>query len=176
MLREDKNAGFYWERRVLLSRVHYFQGTGAPEPVRLSRRRLAGFIRDQNRQPVAVAVDGRRTWWWFEDRFYWDDEGYGPEDIRALVRARQRRSQRQLERAHELLHLEELPEGPTRSPIPREVRRAVFLRDGGACTQCGSTFELQYDHVLPVSRGGATTADNLQILCSECNREKSDDL
>lgn len=64
--------------------------------------------------------------------------------------------------------------GPHREPIPREVRRAVFTRDGGKCVECGSTFDLQYDHVLPVAHGGATTVENLQILCSDCNRRKSD--
>lgn len=35
---------------------------------------------------------------------------------------------------------------------------------------------LQYDHVLPVALGGATTVENLQLLCADCNRRKSDSL
>ena len=66
--------------------------------------------------------------------------------------------------------------GGTREPIPREMRRAIFERDGGKCAQCGSNFDLQYDHVLPVALGGATTIDNLQLLCGDCNREKGADL
>jgi hypothetical protein len=57
-----------------------------------------------------------------------------------------------------------------------ELRRAVFERDGGKCTECGSTFDLQYDHVIPVALGGATTADNLELLCADCNRSKGADL
>jgi 5-methylcytosine-specific restriction endonuclease McrA len=60
--------------------------------------------------------------------------------------------------------------------IPREMRRAVFERDGGKCAQCGSNFDLQYDHVLPVALGGATTIDNLQLPCGDCNREKGADV
>jgi 5-methylcytosine-specific restriction endonuclease McrA len=56
------------------------------------------------------------------------------------------------------------------------MRRAVFERDGGKCAQCGSNFDLQYDHVLPVALGGATTIDNLQLLCGDCNREKGADV
>ena len=64
-----------------------------------------------------------------------------------------------------------------REPIPREMRRAVFVRDGGKCAQCGSNFDLQYDHVLPVALGGATTTiDNLQLLCGDCNRAKGADV
>ena len=59
-----------------------------------------------------------------------------------------------------------------REPIPRDVRRAVFERDAGRCVSCGSAFEIQYDHVIPFSLGGASTAENLQILCGDCNRSK----
>jgi DNA repair exonuclease SbcCD ATPase subunit len=64
--------------------------------------------------------------------------------------------------------------GRGREPVPVEVRRAVYERDGGRCVQCGSGFDLQYDHILPVKLGGATTLDNVQILCADCNREKRD--
>ena len=61
---------------------------------------------------------------------------------------------------------------PRRAPIPRDVRLAVWERDGGRCVDCGSDFELQYDHVIPFSVGGATTVANLQLLCAGCNRDK----
>ncbi len=56
------------------------------------------------------------------------------------------------------------------------MRRAVFRRDGGRCAACGSEELLQFDHVIPVALGGASTADNLQLLCAPCNREKGDAL
>jgi 5-methylcytosine-specific restriction endonuclease McrA len=52
------------------------------------------------------------------------------------------------------------------------VRRAVFERDGGRCVGCGAEFDLQYDHVIPVALGGASTAENLELLCAPCNRRK----
>ena len=63
-----------------------------------------------------------------------------------------------------------------RGSIPREIRLAIFQRDGGKCVECGGTFDLQYDHIIPVALGGATTAQNLQLLCAGCNREKGADL
>jgi hypothetical protein len=56
--------------------------------------------------------------------------------------------------------------------IPQSVKIAVAARDGGKCRECGSSEDLQYDHVIPWSRGGANTVNNVQLLCGECNRRK----
>ena len=39
--------------------------------------------------------------------------------------------------------------------------RAVFEREGGQCVECSSKFDFQYDHLIPVALGNATTVDNL---------------
>ncbi|MFI5716336.1 TerD family protein [Nocardia sp. NPDC051750] len=56
--------------------------------------------------------------------------------------------------------------------IPQEVKAEVWQRDGGRCVECGESHYLEFDHIIPLSRGGATSATNLQILCRGCNREK----
>ena len=52
------------------------------------------------------------------------------------------------------------------------MRKAVFDRDSGRCVQCGSNFDIQYDHIIPFAMGGSATVQNLQILCAGCNQEK----
>ena len=61
-----------------------------------------------------------------------------------------------------------------RDPIPEDVKLIVWTRDGGACVRCGSREQLQFDHVIPVAKGGATTEANVQLLCQPCNLRKSD--
>ena len=60
-----------------------------------------------------------------------------------------------------------------RPHIPQEVVDAVYKRDGGRCVRCGSTENLQLDHIVPFLKGGATSVENLQLLCQKCNLEKS---
>ena len=60
-----------------------------------------------------------------------------------------------------------------RSPIPQEVKDKVWNRDGGKCVQCGSNKNLEFDHIIPHSKGGANTYRNIQLLCEPCNRSKS---
>lgn len=64
--------------------------------------------------------------------------------------------------------------GDDRTSIPSEVRREVWRRDGGRCVRCGSRERLEYDHIIPVARGGSNTARNVELLCEACNRRKSD--
>ncbi len=56
--------------------------------------------------------------------------------------------------------------------IPSHIAREVWERDGGTCVICGSPSELHYDHIIPLSKGGSTTADNLQLLCKSHNLSK----
>lgn len=62
--------------------------------------------------------------------------------------------------------------GSGREPISAAVRREVWRRDGGQCVDCGSRERLEYDHIVPVSRGGAHTARNIELRCETCNRRK----
>lgn len=169
MLREVKGAGFAC-RWTALGRRFLVVEDGRAGSVTWSRRAFAALRAGQAERPVGLFARGTRAYWAFEDRIYSEDEGLGSEDVLALVRDRERRARRKLERAHAALSAE----GPAsrRRVVSREVRRVVFERDGGRCVECGSRFDLQYDHVIPVALGGADTVANLQLLCAPCNQGK----
>jgi len=65
-----------------------------------------------------------------------------------------------------------------RALMTSRLREKIKQRDGYACKMCGVSVEkepnllLEIDHIIPVSRGGMTTEDNLQTLCWRCNRSK----
>jgi 5-methylcytosine-specific restriction endonuclease McrA len=61
----------------------------------------------------------------------------------------------------------------SREPIPESIRFVVWRRDEGKCVKCGSNKSLEFDHIIPFSKGGSNTERNLQLLCEKCNREKS---
>jgi 5-methylcytosine-specific restriction endonuclease McrA len=64
--------------------------------------------------------------------------------------------------------------------VPRDAqrrkitRRAVFARDDWTCQYCGSRGNLTVDHVIPRSKGGASSWENIVASCAPCNRRKAD--
>lgn len=61
-----------------------------------------------------------------------------------------------------------------REQIPDEVKIFVWRRDEGKCIRCGNNERLEFDHIIPVIKGGSNTERNIQLLCENCNRTKSD--
>jgi hypothetical protein len=59
-----------------------------------------------------------------------------------------------------------------RKAIKPEIKNQVWNRDGGRCVRCGTNQKLEFDHIIPHSKGGADTYRNLQLLCESCNRSK----
>lgn len=65
-----------------------------------------------------------------------------------------------------------------RALMTSKLRQHIKERDGYTCKHCGASLEqephllLEIDHIIPVSKGGLTTEDNLQTLCWRCNRSK----
>jgi len=126
--------------------------------------------------PSAVAHEGDRTLWHTADGWFWEDDGLDAEAVALLLWDRTRRLDHRIERLRKIKAREDQLEGARRERIPPEVRSFVWERDEGRCVQCGAEDDLQFDHVIPVARGGGNAENNLQILCGNCNRQKSDSI
>ncbi len=60
--------------------------------------------------------------------------------------------------------------------IPQSVQINVIARDGKVCAMCGENIspeEVQFDHIIPYSKGGSSDESNIRVLCEECNKKRS---
>ena len=100
-------------------------------------------------------------------------EDLDPGEVLALIKAQEGKKKLKIARAKSVAAMEDqLDEVGHRPRIPRDVKIQVWQRDRGRCGECGSDRNLEYDHIIPHSFGGSDTERNIQLLCSECNREK----
>jgi hypothetical protein len=97
--------------------------------------------------------------------------------IKHVVYGAADRAKRELERIQQEVDAFTNP-GPSptaradREHIPQSVKHSVWRRDLSRCVQCGSNVRLEFDHIIPVVKGGSSTERNIQLLCEKCNRRK----
>lgn len=67
-------------------------------------------------------------------------------------------------------------DGAPNRHIPRDVRQRIWQRYNGHCAECGASDYLEFDHIVPVAKGGSNSENNVQLLCRRCNLRKSDNI
>jgi 5-methylcytosine-specific restriction endonuclease McrA len=82
------------------------------------------------------------------------------------------RSERRIVDIPAVVRLTRFVKVPYRATVPL-TRKAVFARDGGRCVYCDAA-ATSLDHVVPKSRGGTHSWDNIVSACGACNHEKAD--
>lgn len=116
---------------------------------------------------------GNTRLWAYQNSLYEVTGTYSDEEKKLLILEfvdKERQKFERLKRKFSQTDSEELKYERTR--IPESVRIAVWRRDQGKCAKCGSRENLEYDHIVPVSKGGSNTARNIELLCQDCNRAK----
>lgn len=63
-----------------------------------------------------------------------------------------------------------------RGKVSNKLRFYILNRDHNRCKYCGSTRNLEIDHIIPIAKGGKSISDNLQVLCHRCNKKKGSDI
>jgi hypothetical protein len=180
MLKRDPNAKFMYREVGIFQRKKLFRFyAGKIRTEReLEERDYLNLLEVQKLEPVSVMQydANRRRWWIFKDEFYWEDDGYTADEVKALILDRLSQKERKVKRAVARLSQNESEAMNLREPIPDDIKLFVWQRDGGRCVKCGSQRNLEYDHIIPVSQGGSNTARNIQLLCETCNRSKGGDI
>jgi len=126
------------------------------------------FVKSGNEEFVRLPSND----WYYKGIVYETEGPHSEEEFKLLVKEEFDRERRLFERLRHKHEGGDVDEGYSRQPIPESVRIEVWRRDAGKCARCGSRESLEYDHIVPVSKGGSNTARNIELLCEQCNRTK----
>lgn len=147
------------------------QGTGN------LRLRLNEIIKASDEHPVKLSIIGLDTNWIFKGIHFETMGNYSDEQFSLLILEEYDKERRRFEQLKiNVGDDNDVKTSERRQRIPQSVRIEVWRRDGGKCFRCGSRKKLEYDHIVPVSKGGSNTARNVELLCEACNRRKSDNI
>ncbi len=180
MLKRDPNGkfmyrdvGFFKKKRL----YRFYTGKSYTQS-EYEEEQYRSLLAIQQNKPFIVMNDNskRKRWWMFKNEFYWEDEGYSETEVMALILDRIQQKKRKVENAIARTSNREIKLSSGRQPIPDDVKMFVWQRDGGHCVKCGSQEKIEFDHIVPVAKGGSNTSRNIQLLCEKCNRSKGANL
>jgi len=166
---------------VNLSNLNRKQNEQIQTEAKQLERDLQTALQQSEEEPVPAPYGNYLKHEWFFKGDVYDVESvtrrhpyYSDEQIQLLILEHFDRERRKFEKLMRLYKSDSIQYGIRRERIPEHIRIAVWRRDGGKCARCGSREKLEYDHIVPVSKGGSNTERNIELLCERCNREKGD--
>ena len=124
-------------------------------------------------EPILLSMPFDEGKWLYQDQIYEVDGVYTKEEKKLLILEFADKERQKFERLAVKFSQEQTDHiKHERNRIPENVRIEVWRRDQGTCSGCGSRVNLEYDHIVPVSRGGSNTARNVELLCEACIEAK----
>ena len=180
MLKRDPNAKFVYREVGFFKKKQLFRFYAGKLHTQgeIEDDQYHSLLELQQYKPVVVMTSpsGKKRWWMFKNEFYWEDDGYSETDVMALILDKLEQKKRKVDRAVVRISQSEFESANGRQPIPDDVKMFVWQRDGGRCIKCGSQENLEFDHIIPLAKGGSNTSRNIQLLCEKCNRSKGANL
>lgn len=142
-------------------------------PQRVYKNYIARVLSPYDEEPVKI----ENNRWAFKEYMYDVSGHYSDKQIRLLILEDFDKERRYFEKLKVKFDEPRVIESSYNRPrIPEKIRIEVWRRDGGKCARCGSREKLEYDHIVPISKGGSNTARNIELLCEKCNRSKSNNV
>ncbi len=185
-----------YEKKILLQKWHVGKPLKAAEWISIDAINKWGII-DKNKIEnlslgTSIPISSNARWdvkseaewrqsgyeWIFKGNVYEVIGDYTDEQARLLILEDFDKERRYFEKLKSKFDSEnpQSSDSYSRPRIPENVRIEVWRRDGGKCARCGSREKLEYDHIVPISRGGSNTARNIELLCEKHNRSKSNNV
>lgn len=147
-----------------------FRLHSAQHHLECSERRFRRLATSQADLPMLVAKRQGRRWWWFLDRFWWDEDGLKSRDVKVIVLDGDLHRKQQAEsmaRARAQVLGEEPSPAATERPISSIVRFAVWCRDRGRCVDCATSKDLVFDGILPPDEASGW-GSGVELRCEAC--------
>ena len=167
--RVDDDARIRPPRGARVYRLH-----SARHHLECSETRFARLASSQTDLPVLVGRKDGRSWWWFLDRFWWDEDGLDARDVKVIVldmELERKEEAERLARVREAVLGEEQRRADAR-PVSQIVRFAVWCRDRGRCVDCRTAEDVGFDEILPSASGGSRSTRNVELRCERCRERR----
>jgi 5-methylcytosine-specific restriction endonuclease McrA len=180
MLKRETNCGFVYKDEGFFKKKRLFGFRAGKHSTNfyMEENQYRSLLELQLQHPVSVMNDpaSKKKWWMYKNEFWWEDDGCSSTDVQFLITDKLEQKKRQVAKAIARVSQTKVIPANERRPIPDNVKLLVWQRDGGRCAKCGSQEKLEYDHIIPLAKGGSNTARNIQLLCENCNRSKGANL
>jgi hypothetical protein len=148
-----------------------FRLHSAQHHLECSERWFRRLATSQSDLPMLVAKKEGRRWWWFLDRFWWDEDGLQPRDVKLIVLEGDLHRKQQAEsiaRARARVLGEEAGAVASDPPVSPLVRFAVWCRDRGRCVDCGTSKDVVFDGILPRDEAVGRRGFDFELRCEAC--------
>jgi len=148
-----------WHLQIPVEKFNRFREQATSMPVKIVSSQIKG-------------TEDERFVFLYKDKYYVTEIEMQPDEVLLVLKNTWQSKKDNLKKELERVRAKAEFEGAVRMPISQDVQILVWNRDGGKCVKCGGTEKLEFDHIIPLSKGGSNSARNIQLLCEHCNRSK----
>ncbi len=173
----NESDSLWWTGNDEVFRSHCLEILGKIKSDKIGDSEPEFFSKSITANGVTGEYKATSEFWIYKSRVFFvdPDSDFTPEEQKLLIKEEFDKERRYFEKLQAKFSSNQALT-TWRTKISASARIFVWQRDGGKCVECGSNENLEYDHIIPFSKGGSNTERNLQLLCASCNRLKSDNI